>query len=80
MAERSPLYCFPQHLNNFALFHPLEAKVYKNKYINIKDYNLKGNKCVMMCLFVHMRLPKPLLNGHISGNLAAVRDINEAKL
>ena len=25
-------------------------------------------------------MPKPLFNGHISGNLAAVRDINEAKL
>ena len=34
----------------------------------------------MMCLFVHIRVPEPLLNGHISGNLAAVRDINEAKL
>ena len=34
----------------------------------------------MLCLFVHIRLPEPLLNGHISGNLAAVRDINEAKL
>ena len=34
----------------------------------------------MMCLFLHMRLPMSLLNGHISGNLAAVRDINEAKL
>ena len=34
----------------------------------------------MMCLFVNIRVPEPLLNGHISGNLAAVRDINEAKL
>ena len=47
MAERSPLYRFPQHLTTLPSSTPLRPRfINTNKYINIKDYNIKGNKYV----------------------------------